>query len=101
MISSRLVGRASGRLQIELTFAGEEAFPPGIALAGPNPVVTVEAAGEEAQLLNGDLIAVVGGDGHDGLRGLGIAQPVLHSGIEGGQCGEEIELIRRHGDALG
>ena len=92
---------AAGRLQVELAFSGEEALPPGIALTGPDSVVTVEAAGEEAQLLHGDLITVVGGDGHDGFVGLGIAQPLLQVAIEGGQCGEEVALIRRHSGWLG
>jgi hypothetical protein len=56
--ASNKILRAAGRLQVELAFTGEEALPPGIALTGPDPVVTVEAAGEEAQLLLGDLITV-------------------------------------------
>ena len=54
-------------------------------------MVTVEAVGDEAQLLHGDLIAVIGGDGHDRFGGLSIAQPLLHGTIKGGQCGEEIK----------
>lgn len=78
--------------------AGEELAAPCLIVLIPHPVGVLQATGKQAQLFHADLVASLRRQFHNFLGRLHGLQEVLRFCAEAGPGGEEIEVIRSHGD---